>query len=801
MPKDFNTIGKPHWRVDGLGKVTGQARYAADFSAPGMLYGKVLLAKRPSARIISIDVSAAEGLAGIAAVLTGADMPYARVFGGVIPNQPVLVESHVRFYGDAVAMVAATSPEIADLALENIRVEYEDLPGVFDPEEALLPDAKLIHQSDNAPESAGTNACVHHRVRKGDTNTAFAEADIVLERSYKTQFIEHAYLEPEAVLAEITGEGGIHLTGSFQNLFSSRKAIAAVTGLDLARVTITIPALGGSFGGKDEVMSQMGCRAALLAMATGKPVKIVNSRENSLFESYKRHPYIMHYKIGATSAGKLIALEARMVADAGPYASMSPFVTWRSVVQATGPYEYDHVSTDTYAAYTNNCYTGAMRGFGAPQANFAIESIMDELAVSVKADPLDIRLLNAFSQGSLTGTGQKLDRHVVSIKEVLEKAARAANWTEKRTQMNESNQSRTDGKRQGIGLACSYRGVSLGAEGVDAVGALISLQSDGSIILSIGLTEMGQGLGSAMSLIAAEVLGVDIKRIQYQNADTSRAPDSGPTVASRSTTMGGQAVKKAAVAAREILFEAASVLLSVKPDQLHAAAGRIEIIKSNELKSDTGNITSVSYDEAVAKAYAMGKPLLGFGWHQSPRTSWDEETGTGEAYFTYVYAANIAEVEVDLETGKVIVTHVVAVHDVGRAISPAMVKSQIYGGIAMGVGYGTLENYTIIDGVPTARNFDEYLLPTALDMPSVTPVLVENPDPDGPFGAKAIGEPSTELAAPAISNAIAFASGKRIRTIPSDLETVLLGEPLRRTTGRAGFVAARCRIEKGETLE
>jgi len=794
MPEKFNAIGKPHWRVDGMGKVTGQARYAADFSVTGMLYGKVLLAKRPSAEIVSIDTADALRRTGVVTILTAKDLGHAKLFGGVIPNQPVLAEDRVRHYGDAVAMVAATSPQAADLALEQIRVEYKELPAVFDPEAALSPESPLVHEPSGQPGQAGSNACVHHRVRKGDSDRAFDRCEVVLEQTYKTQFIEHAYIEPEAVLAELTGEGGIHLTGSFQNLFSSRKAIAAVLGLDLARVTITIPALGGSFGGKDEVMSQMGCRAALLAKATGKAVKMVNSRENSLFESYKRHPYVMHYKVGATSEGKLKALDVRMIADAGPYASMSPFVTWRSVVQSTGPYEYDHVSTDTYAAYTNNCYTGAMRGFGSPQANFAIESIMDELAAELGADPLDLRLQNAFSQGSLTATGQKLDRHIVSIKEVLEKAAKTSDWTSKRAEMIESNKKSTDGKRRGIGLACSYRGVALGAEGADAVGAIVSIQSDGSVILSIGLTEMGQGLGSVMSLIAAEVLGIDTKRIQYFNADTSRTPDSGPTVASRSTTIGGQAVKKAATAAREILFEVAASLLAVKPNQLQARQGRIESTVSGSSQANA----SVSFDETVAKAYAMGKPLLGFGWHKSPETSWDEESGTGDAYFTYVYGANIAEVEVDIETGKVIVTHVTAVHDVGKAISPAMVKNQIYGGIAMGVGYGTLENYSLNNGVPLAQNFDEYLLTTALDMPSVTPVLIENADPDGPFGAKSIGEPATELAAPAIINAIAFATGKRIRTIPADLETVLLGQPLSRTTRRAGAVAARCRTEKGK---
>jgi CO/xanthine dehydrogenase Mo-binding subunit len=763
MSEKYGTIGKSHWRVDGIGKVTGQARFAADISLPGMLWGKTLIAKRPAAKIVSINTEKAAALGGVHQVLTAADLQHAKLFGGVIRNQPVLADTFVRYYGDGVAIVAAETPELAEAALGLIDVVYEDLPGQFDPEAAMAPTAPLVHgggepggDEKNDPPPPETNACVHHRVRKGEVADGFAEAAIVLEQSYQTQFIEHAYLEPEAALAEVSSEGGINLQGSFQNIFSSRKALAAVMGLDLARVTIKQTTLGGSFGGKDEVMTQLGCRAALLAKATGRPVKMVNSRENSLNESYKRHPYAMHYKIGADEAGKLTAIQSEMTADAGPYASMSPFVTWRSAVQATGPYKCDHVSTDTYAAYTNNCYTGAMRGFGAPQINFAIESMMDELATELKIDPLEMRMRNAFEQGSTTATGQCLDSHVVSIREVLQKAAAQTDWKNKRRKLEKLNRDRTDGRRSGIGIACSYRGVSLGAEGMDAVGAIVSVQSDGSVIVTIGLTDMGQGIQSVTALIAAEVLGISPERVQCFNVNTGRVPDSGPTVASRSTTMGGQAVKKAAEAVREVLLEA------------------------------TGGDEGVAFDDAVALAYSTGKPLLGFGWHRSPKTSWDEAAGEGDAYFTFVYGANVAEVEVDMATGKVEVQHVTAVHDVGKAINPDMVRSQIYGGVAMGVGYGVLENYEVVDGIPSCRNFDEYLLVTSMDMPEVTPVIVENADPDGPFGAKAIGEPATELAAPAVVNAIAFATGKRIRSLPADLETVLLGSPLKRTTKRAG---------------
>lgn len=780
MGERFGTIGQPAWRVDGIGKVTGRSRFAADLAAPGMLWGAVLLAGRPHARILSIDTSAARVCPGVHGVITAHDILHERLFGVVIRNQPVLAVDKVRQFGDGVALVAAETQAAAEFACRRIIVRYEDLPGVFDPEEAMAPGAVSVHE--------GSNVFVHHPVRKGDVSAGLATAAIVLERVYTTQHVEHAAIEPEAVLAETTEDGGVRVTGSIQNTFSTRKSLAAILGLDLARVMVEHATMGGSFGGKDEVMTQMAARAALLARATGRPVKMVNTRERSMTESYKRHPYVMRYRIGADARGHLTALEAKIVADGGAYASMSPFVTWRSAVQATGPYECPNVQTDVYAVYTNNVYTGAMRGFGAPQVNFAIESLMDELAGELGIDPLEIRMRNVISRGSVTATGQTLD-HEVSIREVLGLAAEAASWASRREEIDAEAGAGVAGDgstaspvRRGIGIACSYRGVSLGAEGTDAAGAIVSVQSDGSVIVTVGFTDMGQGVSSALSMIAAEVLGIDTRRVRFMNVHTGRVPDSGPTVASRSTIMGGMAAKKAAEAVRDVLFEVVAGEIGVGADDLTARDGRIA--------PDADGKAGLTFDEAVARAYAQGRPLLGFGWHKSPKTSWDEATGQGLAYFTFVYSANIAEVEVDMETGKVDVTRVCAVHDVGRAISPAMIESQIDGGIAMGLGYAVLERYGLQDGIPEVTNFDEYLVPTSLDMPEVKTVLVENPDPAGPFGAKSIGEPATEIAAPAIVNAIAHATGRRVRALPADLEGVLLGERLVHSRSAEGVATA-----------
>jgi CO/xanthine dehydrogenase Mo-binding subunit len=776
-------IGKGERRVDALGKVTGRAKFAADYNAGHQLYGKVLRSAYPHARVLGIDTSKARQLEGVEAVLTAQDIPGERVIGIVVKNQAILAVDKVRYLGDGLALVAARTRDIAEAAVKLIKVDYEPLSVVSDPEAALAPDAPRIHGEDNT--------FVHHKVRKGDVEQGFAQADFVIERRFRTPCIEHSYLEPEAVLAEPAEHGGVVITGSIQNLFSSRRSVAAALKLDLNRVEVIQATLGGSFGGKDEVMTSMCCRAALLALATGKPVKMVNSREESMLESYKRHPYVLYYKWGAKKDGSITAMEIKCIADGGAYASMSPFVTWRSVVQATGPYYCENVKTDVFAVYTNNNYTGAMRGFGSPQVNFAIESMMDELGEKVDKDPLEIRLQSGFKDGAVTATQQRLT-HKVSLMEVLTKATDAADF---RTKWKKYRTVLAAPKKRGIGLACSYRGVSLGAEGVDAAGASVSVQTDGSVIVSSGITDMGQGAQTQMSQIAAEVLGISMNRIRFLNTNTSRVPDSGPTVASRGTIMGGSAAKKAAEIVR-------GTLLGVGTEMVKVAAEECELVDNYLVEKRSGKRLA-SFTEVAAECFRRGKAMHALGWHKAPPTSWHEEEGKGEAYFTFVYGANVAEVEVDTETGKVDVLDFVSCHDVGKAINRNSVLGQFYGGVAMGLGYGLLEEFDYEEAVPKQVNFDEYLIATAMDVPPIKAIIVENEDVTGPFGAKSVGEPTNELAAPAIVNAIYNATGKRICEIPATLERVLLGHKLTRKGARGSerkdvLVGDSCKLGRGD---
>ena len=787
MASKLKIIGKSERRVDAWGKVTGRAKFAEDYNLGHQLWGKVLRSRYPHARILSIDISQAMKLPGVEAVLTAKDIPGSKTFGIVLKNQQILAEDRVRYLGDGVALVAATSKEIAAQALSLIKIDYEPLPVVSDPEEAMKPGVPILHDE--------KNEFVHHKVHKGDVAKGFAEADFTIERKFKTQFIEHSYIEPECVLAEPGEQGGVKITGSVQNLFSSRRSVADALKIPLNRVQIVQSTLGGSFGGKDEVMTSMCCRAALLATRTGKPVKMLNTREESMLESYKRHPYVLYYKWGAIRDGTITAMEIRCIADGGAYASMSPFVTWRSVVQATGPYYCENVKTDVYAAYTNNNYTGAMRGFGSPQVNFAIESMMDELAEEVGVSPLEIRLKNGFETGAVTATGQRLT-HTVSLKEVLTKAAQAIDFDKKWKTYREAREGE---KKHGVGLACSYRGVSLGAEGADAAETIVSVQTDGSVIVSSGVTDMGQGAQTQMAQITAEVLGISMDRIQFLNTNTSRVADSGPTVASRGTIMGGSAAKNAAEKVRATLLDAGAEMTGVDANDLD--------LEDNYLVSAKTHERLASFSELTAACFNKGRSMTGLGWHKSPPTSWHEEEGHGEAYFTFVYGANAAEVEVDTETGKTDVIDFASVHDVGKAINRGMVVGQMCGGVAMGLGYGLLEEFEIEDAIPKQLNFDEYLIPTSMDVPRIKTIIIENEDPAGPFGAKSVGEPTNELAAPAIVNAIFNATGKRIYEIPANLERVLLGHKLSRLGKRGSeqknsidtMVIDSCKIRGGKT--
>ncbi len=760
LTKGLATVSKPVKRLDAEDKVKGKPLFADDYDRPGILYAKQLYSKFPHAKIINIDITEAQDSPGVKGVITRDDIPGKHTYGNVIEDQRALADVKVRFLGDVVCVVAAKTKRQADAAVEKVKVEYEELPAVFDPREALKEGAPLLY------EERKTNAQIPQKVRHGNVEKGFKESDLIIKKKFTTPFLEHSYIEPESAIAFIDQQGTIRIKGSFQNPFTAREVIAGFLSMGLDKIRVQKTVLGGTFGGKDELMSAIGCRLALLSLKTGCPVKTTYSRENSFLESHKRNPFYMDYKVGVTKDGILKAVESDIVVDSGVYCSMSPYIALRGIVQGAGPYRVENVCSDAVSVYTNNPYTGAMRGFGSPQTNVAIESIMDIIAQKLDIDPVKLRLKNALKKGDVAPTGQKIN-HEVGLTEALQKTAKKIGWKKKRKKYSKKQ---TGDYRKGVGIACCMRGISLGAEGVDAAAASVSVQSDGRVIVTTGITDHGQGSQTVMAQIAADILGISIDRITYLEPDTSLIPDSGPTVASRSTFMGGNATKDAALKVKKRMIKIVAELLESPEEYVLVSGGRFYDRKSPDLE--------ISFDEAVKVCNNKAVPLFEYGWYSMPAIDWDEEKGVGEPYFTYVYSVNAAEVTVDTATGKVKVDNFVSAHDMGRAINPMQCYGQMFGGAAMGIGLALYEEVEVVEGVMKDRNFDTYTLPTACDVPDFQGIIVERPDPEGPFGAKSLGEPATEVVAPAVLNAVAQAIGRRIYDLPASLERVLLGKKL-----------------------
>jgi CO/xanthine dehydrogenase Mo-binding subunit len=741
------------WRNDAVAKVTGRARYADDLKFVGMLHAVPVYTDCVSARILAIRTEKAAAAPGVVRVLTAADVPGSPVFGQIIRDLRMLAGDRIRYHGDVVAVVVAETREEAIAASRLVTVEAEDLPAVLDPEEALKEGAPLVH------ESHGSNIVNHHKVRRGDVEKGLAESDVVIEQEFRTQFVEHAYLEPESAVCVPRPDGVMEVYGSMQHPFSTRRFVAAMLGARLGDVEVKTIPMGGGFGGKDDTAAVVCARAALAARLTGRPVKMTYDREWSIRESYKRHPYRLRYRMGLGKDGSINAVDVRIVADAGACCSVTPWVTWRSTVQCCGPYEVKNVRCDTYGVYTSNVFTGAMRGFGSPQVNFAIEQLVEIAAGRLGMDEIEFRHRNMVRQGSTTITGQVLEDHTVSLRQVLDAVLKESGYAEKRARCAFG---KGDADEQyGIGFAMSYRGMSLGAEGTDFNSAIVNVQPDGSMLLEVAVHENGQGSESAMILLLAEELGVSKERIRYRQASTSNIPDGGTTVASRATLMGGGAVVNAARILKQQIAEFVAPRWGLSEDDVEF---RDETICAR------GGAFCMPFDEAIRLLYASQQYPYAFGVFRAPHVSWDEETGQGNAYFTWVYGCQAVELTVNRKSGKVTLLNAWAAHDVGRVVNPAMLAGQFFGGMAMGTGFGLFEEVKTEAGRIKTLNYNTYRIARAMDLPEMKAIFVENPDPLSPSGAKGIGEPTNELMAPAIANAIFRATGKRYTRLPIKVE-------------------------------
>jgi CO/xanthine dehydrogenase Mo-binding subunit len=716
-------VGQRLPRPDAVDKVKGTALFVDDLAFAGGLYAAVLRSPLPRARVLRLDVAAARAVRGVHAVLTAREIPGQNLIPMIQSDWPVLAGEFVRFVGEPVALVAAETREAAAEALCAIAVEYEPLTPLLEIDEAL---------------EAG-EIMAHWRVRRGEAAVALSRSDlVVVEGTYHTPYQEHAYIEPNGMIAAPDGSGGVTVWGSLQCPFYVQKAVATALGLGQNRVRVVQAATGGGFGGKEDAPSAPAAHAALLAMAAGRPVRLILTREEDMASMSKRHPARLRCRTGATQDGHLIAAEVDFVLDGGAYATLSPVVLFRGAVHACGPYRVPNVRVDARVVRTHKIPCGAFRGFGEPQVVFACESQMDMLAQRLGMDPLELRRRNALSAGDETITGQKL-RSSVGFRQVLDRAAEMSDWSRKR----ESFARDRGPVRRGIGIAASHYGVGLGAMGkhLNPAGASVVVSPDGTVTVAVGTTEIGQGMNTVLAQIAAEALGCPFEAVRVIEADTSRVPDSGPTVASRTTLMSGNAIRDAAERIRQ------------------AMAGAV---------GDTG----LSWFEAVSLCVKRQVGLATHGWAVPPETTFEIATGQGDAYVCYSWSATVAEIEVDTETGETRVDKVHSVHDAGRIVNPDAAEGQVEGGVAQGLGYALIEEHKLSGGRIQNDGLSTYIVPTSLDVADVRTAFVEEPFEWGPYGAKGLGETPVISVAPAVTAAIHHATGARLDSIPATPERV-----------------------------
>jgi CO/xanthine dehydrogenase Mo-binding subunit len=758
----YRVVGRSPAHHDFVDKVKGTLHYAADWRLPGMLFGRVVRSQVASARITSIDVSEAQALPGVVAVLTADDVPNNRIVsvasGGLgeleIP-MPVLAVDRIRYLGEPVALVAASTQQIADEAIELVVIDYEPLPGVFDVHSALAEGAPNVHDSGNV--------LVTWQIRSGDAVVGMAEADVVVEEEYRSQHAEHAYLEPEAGVAWI--ENGVLTLRVATQVVEHVGAIAEILGLALNKVRVIATYMGGGFGGKEDMTVEP--YLALLAWHTRRPVRMIWERQESLAASTKRHPFVMRYRTGARSDGTITAQEVEIIGDAGAYPYLSARVLFAAAALACGPYRVANASVVSRAVFTNQVPTSAFRGFGAMQVTFAYESQMDRIAERLGLERTVVRERNFLEKGDELPTGETLDT-CVEVGQTMQRALAILG----------SPAAPSPGRIVGRGFACNRQPYGRTTWFRDKASAWLSLEGDGTLLIRSGVTDLGGGQAASLCQIASEILGVALDDVSIYIGDSALNPPAGGTFATRQLYMSGNAVLKAALELRELLAPVAAELLGSSSATLVFAEGRVGQLEASEGGEPsagpprlTGAYLTLPELVAACGQRAVATSILSTWLAESG--TFDPRTGRGRTFPDYTYGTHAADVEVDVETGEVRVLKYVACHDVGRAINPMRVEGQIQGGAMQGLGYALTEDMAIVDGSPQSILFADYLIPNSLDFPDVEVVMIESGEGKGPLGARGIGEPSIGNVAATIASALHDAIGLRPTETPMTPERVL----------------------------
>jgi len=716
-------IGSSCSRIDAVDKVIGTTKFPSDlFINEDFLHIGAVRSPFPHAIVKNIDTRMALKHPDVTTVLLAKDIDGPNRYGLMSNDKPVLADHKVRCVGDPVALVVANNNAAAIEASNLVKVEYQELPALFDPIEASLESSIRIGDKE-------TNVVVNYNIIKGNLNLALKNSFAVVENSYQTTFNEVAFLQPEAGVATIDKNGCITVWAATQWGAVDRDQIAYALGMPQDKITVIQPAIGGAFGGREDISVQI--FLALAALKTGKSVKMVYSREESFISHGKRHPFIMNYKTGADKSGKLTALEVKMIADAGAYESTSKQVLAMAVALATGPYNIPNVKIDGQAVLTNNPWTCALRGFGSPQPCFAYEGQMDRLAYKLGIDPVTFRQLNLMTDGSSTGCGQIIENGV-STSEILNKVIASSGWNPKQTRIKKQNKKDNYilDKTRGTGIACGWKNIGFVLGFHEKSTATVEIDSD-CYKLFIDVSDVGQGIATALTQIAAQELGVPYTNIEFITGNTRIAPDGGPSSASRQIFVSGNAVRLAAKEAQR-LWESLGKNQSVLP---------LRITRTYEAPATT--------------------PLHPDGGFSAP-------------IFCYAYSAQLVEIEVDQKTGEIEIIRVISGHDVGKAINPQGIEAQIDGGVVMGIGHALFEEYLVKNGIHISTDYANYLIPTSLDIPKdITYEIIETPDPEGPYGAKGIGELPLLPIIPALASAIYDATGIWVNKLPISPELLV----------------------------
>jgi len=755
---EFETVGQSVPRLAGAEKVSGRVAYLDDIQRAGLLHGALLLSPHPHARIRRIDTTAARAAPGVRCVLTGADFPHR--YGGFVRDEVVLAHERVRYAGEPVAAIAAATLEQARQAIALIEVDYEELDAVTDVDAALAPGAVRVHEDferygrrNIAP--LPPNVCAHTLLSEGDADAAFAGCDVVVEGEFRTPAQVHAYLEPCSALAEVEAGGKITVWSACQSVFRVQATLSEVLGMPMSRIRAIATPVGGSFGGKSDVTVQP--LAAMMALRTRRPVKLVLTRHEEFLMMRTRHPARIRIRTGAMRDGTLVARSVHLTLDGGAYTEDSPAVLGFALLMARGPYRIAHLRCEGLAVYTHRLRAAGFRGYGNPQVSFAGESQIDDIAARLGMDPVELRLKNCVVAGDTWVGGQRIE--AAGLRECL-MAVRDAAARRPTVEVR-------PGYRRGIGFSAVAH-----ICGILSTSAIVRVLEDGSVTLNTGAVDLGEGAETVLAQICAETLKLPLDRINVAPADTDGSPYNWSTGGSRTTYMVGRAVAQATVDARDKLLTHAGQMLECSATDLELrSGGRVGLVGVPGMEVSFHAISQRAHWVAGGPVIAHAAVMFEGGGFDPKRTLL---SGNGIGRLgAFIFGAQAFEVEIDEATGQAAVTQAWSAHDVGRAINPAGVNGQIIGGVVQGIGYALYEELVQEGGTSTNPNLADYKVPGAMDVPRIVPIIVEHPEPSGPFGAKGVGEPPIIGVAPAIGNAIRALTGVRLCTLPFSPQRVL----------------------------